>query len=117
MAVELASLAVIGLAMLLFGWVVLQNVARFTTLSAAVLGVVGVLQLVSVRRNLAAGGPSARIRATRDVAFVAAAFLGMAYVLTLQRWGIGACIAAFEFGILLELLARFVPAAPDGGGA
>ena len=103
---EFASIVVIAAAMLLFGWVVLQNIARFGLLSATILIAVAVLQFAAIRRNLAAGGEAARIRATRDVAFIAAALLGAAYVLWLQRWTIGACIAMLEFALILELLTR-----------
>jgi hypothetical protein len=111
-AIELASIIVIGLCVLLFGWVLLQNVAHFGPYAAVMLVVLGTLQVIALRRNVMARGPMATVRATRDVAFVAAIVLALAEVLTRQRWAIGATIAAVEFAIVLELFARLAPAPP-----
>jgi hypothetical protein len=107
--VESVSIIVIGLAVLLFGWALVTNLARFPVPAAIALVVVGVLQSGAIRRNLAGGGSAARIRATRDVAFVAAIALALTYIVWPVRWAIGACLAATEFAIALELLARFTP--------
>jgi len=111
-AVEVASIVVIGCCILVFGWALLQNVARLRVPSSLVLLVLAVLQLVALRRNFAAGGPLARVRATRDLAFFGAACFALVEVLAAQRWAIGACISLVEFALILELLARLAPAPP-----
>ncbi len=113
--VENVSIVVIGLAVLFYGWALVTNLARFPVAAGIALVVVGVLQSGAIRRNLAGGGPAARIRATRDVAFVAAIALALTYVLWPVRWAIGACLAATEFAIALELLARFSPSVAEEG--
>jgi len=112
-AVEVASIVVIGVCILVFGWALLQNVARFHLLSAVLLVLIAGLQLAAFRRNFALGGPSARVRATRDLAFFGAACLALVEVLFAQRWAIGACISLVEFALILELFARFAPAPPS----
>lgn len=107
--VETASIVVIGLAVLFYGWALIANLARFPVPAVVALLVVGVLQAGAIRRNLALGGHAARIRATRDVAFVTAIVLALIVVLWPVRWAVGACVAATEFAIVLELLARFTP--------
>ena len=52
------------------------------------------------------------MRATRDVAFLAAIAFALVEVLAPARWAIGACISAVLFAIVLELLARLAPAPP-----
>jgi hypothetical protein len=111
-AVEVASVVLIGCSILLFGWPLLQNLARFRLASSLVLGLLGMLQLAALRRNVAAGGPAAGVRATRDLAFLAAIAFALVEVLAPARWAIGACISAVLFAIVLELLARLTPAPP-----
>jgi len=107
--VEIVSIVVIGLAVLFYGWLLIANLARFPIPAVVALVVVLVLQTGAIRRNLAEGGPAARIRSSRDVAFVAAIVLALIDVLWPVRWAVGACVAATEFAIVLELLARFTP--------
>lgn len=111
-AVEVASIVVIGLAILAFGWALLQNLARFRVASSVVLGIVAMAQALALRRSFA-GGQSDRVRSTRDVALMTAILIAFTYVLSPQRWAIGACVATLEFAIVFELLARFVPPPPD----
>jgi hypothetical protein len=110
--VETVSIVVIGLAILFYGWALIANLARFPVPAVIALLVVLVLQSGAIRRNLAGGGHAARIRATRDVAFVGAIVLALIDVLWPVRWAVGACVAATEFAIVLELLARFSPHPP-----
>jgi hypothetical protein len=110
--VETVSIVVIGLAVLFYGWALIANLARFRVPAIFALLVVLMLQTGAIRRNLAEGGHAARIRSTRDVAFVAAIVLALIDVLWPVRWAVGACVAATEFAIVLELLARFTPHPP-----
>ncbi len=111
--VETVSIVVIGLAVLFYGWALMANLARFRVPAIFALLVVLTLQTGAIRRNLAQGGHAARIRSTRrDVAFVAAIVLALIDVLWPVRWAVGACVAATEFAIVLELLARFTPHPP-----
>jgi hypothetical protein len=111
-AIEIASIVVIGLAILTFGWALLQNLARFRVASAVALGIVALAQAFALRQGVALTGGSARIRSTRDVALMAGILIALTYVLSPQRWAIGACVTTLEFAIVLELLARFAPAPP-----
>jgi hypothetical protein len=111
-AIEMASVVVIAACVLLFGWALLQNLARLGTPAAIALGVLAVVQIIALRRNAAQGAATGPLRASRDVAFVAAIVLALVEVLTRQRWAIGATIAAVEFGLMLELFAQFAPARP-----
>jgi hypothetical protein len=112
-AVEIASIVVIGLAVLLAGWPLLENLARYRVPSVALLLVLAGAQAFALRRNAAAGGSASRIRATRDVAFVGAILVALAFVLSPHRWAIGASVSLVEFAIVLELLARFAPSPSD----
>ena len=107
--VELASIAVIGCCVLFFGWTLLQNLIHFRAMAGALLLLVGGFEIASIRRNLSELSPAGRIRATRDAAFLVAVVLALSELLIPQRWIAGACIAAAEFGIVLELLARVQP--------
>ena len=69
------------------------------------------LQVLAVRRNYLAGGELARLRVSRDVAFLAAVAASIAFVLSPARWSLGAAVAGALFGIAIELLARFSPKA------
>jgi hypothetical protein len=111
-AIELASVVVIAACVLLFGWALLENLARLGTAAAIALAVLAVVQVVALRRNAAQGAATSTLRASRDVAFVAAIVLALVEVLTRQRWAIGATIAAVEFGLVLELFAQLAPARP-----
>jgi hypothetical protein len=112
-AVEVASIVVIGLAILAFGWALLQNLARFRVASAVALGIVAMAQAFALRRDFAEEGRSDRVRSTRDVALMTAILIALTYVISPQRWAIGACIATLEFAIVFELLAWFAPAPPE----
>lgn len=111
-AIEGASIILIGLAVLFFGWALLQNLAHFRAASGVALAVVAIAQAFALTRNRGAAAGPARLRSTRDVAFMATALLALTYVLAPQRWAIGACVATLEFAIVIELLTRFAPAPP-----
>ncbi len=109
---EVLFLAIIGGVMLFGGPALLAELARFRGPASLALGLVGIALLFEMRRSLALGGPTARLRVSRDVAFVTALLAAIAFVLFPARWSIGTSIAAFEFGIVLELFGRLVPAPP-----
>jgi hypothetical protein len=109
--IEVASLVIIGACILLYGWIVLRNAAHFPLAASIVLIVLGIVQVVALRRNRAAAGAAYPLRATRDVAFIAATFFALLAVNGAPRWTIGSCVATAEFGLLFELLSRFGPAA------
>jgi hypothetical protein len=110
-AVEIGSLIVIALAVLLGGRSLLVEIARFPIPAITGLGIVGLLQLLAVRRNYRAGGGPAPLRVARDVAFLAAILAALAFVAYPARWSIGAAVSAVLFGLAVELLARFSPKA------
>lgn len=115
MPTRLLEAAVIGLIMFAFliggrAWV--YDVAQFHGIAVAALGLIGLAVIYAFRRNYLAGGPLARLHAARDGAFLAAIAAAIAFVLSPARWSLGATIAAVEFGLVVELLARFLPAAP-----
>lgn len=110
--VEAAFIAAIALAVLIGGRSLLVEIARFGVPAALVLVAIGFAQTLALRRNFAAGGPLAGVRATRDVAFIAALIAAIAFVLVPARWSIGTCIVALEIALVLELMARFTPSPP-----
>lgn len=110
--VEAIFVAVIALAVLFGGRSLLVEIARFGVPAAAVLGALAFAQTFAMRRNFLAGGPLARIRAARDVAFIAATIAAVAFVLAPARWSIGASVAALEIALVVELTARFAPSSP-----
>jgi hypothetical protein len=109
---EIASIIVIALAVLLGGSSLLAEIGHFRTPATFALAFLAVVQFAAVRRNALAGGPHAQVRASRDVAFLAAIIAALVFVWSPARWSLGACIAGVEFGLAMELLARLVPDAP-----
>ena len=109
--VENASIIIIAAAVLLFGRPLIANLAHLGYASALGLLLVGVLQFGALRRNVAAGGPRAGIRSSRDVAFLAAIVFALVAVFVPARWVPGAAMAMLEFALILEVLARI--AFPD----
>lgn len=105
-AFELAALIAIAFAVLVGGRSLLLNLLHFRTIAALGLLVIGAVQLAALRRKVAVGGYGIAIQATRDVAFLATIVLALFEVCKPTRWALGATIAAFEFGIVCELLAR-----------
>jgi hypothetical protein len=110
--VEVASIAAIAVAVLVGGNALLVQIAQFHGLAISVLGVLALLVLYAFRQNFRAGGPLARIHATRDAAFLAAIAGAIAFVALPARWSLGATIVATEIGFAVELLARLAPASP-----
>lgn len=111
-AIETASIGAIALAVLLGGGSLLAGVAHFGLIAVAMLAVLGCLQIWALYRNYAAGGGRARIRATRDVAFLGAILCALLFVLSPHRWSLGATIVALECALVLELFGRFAPFEP-----
>jgi len=108
-AIEVGSLILMALLVLVGGRSLLVEIAKFQLPAILGLCAIGIAQTVAVRRNFAAGGRLARVRVSRDVAFVAAIAAAIAFVVFPARWSLGAAVAATEFGLALELLARFSP--------
>jgi len=109
---EALFIFVIMLAVLVGGRSLLANAAQFHGLSVSVLGGIAIFLIYAFRRNFLAGGPGARLFATRDAAFLAAIASGIAFVLAPARWSLGSAIVALEIGLAVELLARFNPIGP-----
>ena len=109
-AFEVAMVAVIAVAVLVGGASLLVQLTRAPLVSGICLGVLMVLVLAALRRDLVAVGLGARVRASRDVAFVAAIVAAICFVLAPARWSNGATVTALEFGFVLELLMRLAPA-------
>ena len=108
--VEIVFLAIMALAILFGGQFLLIAIAKFHGLAVSVLGVLAIFVLYAFRRNFLAGGPQARISAARDGASLAAIVSAISFVVVQARWSLGATIVAVEVAIVVELLARFVPA-------
>ena len=106
---EGAFIAVIMLAVLVGGWWWLVDVAQFHGVAILVLAIVAVVVLFAFRSNYLQGGALARLHATRDAAFLAAIASAIAFVASPARWSHGATVAACEFALVVELMARFVP--------
>ncbi len=109
-AIEIGSVLLISLAVLLGGRIFLLDLTHYRGPALLVLAVLLFAQTLGLRRNYAEGGAMVRIRATRDVAFIAAIIFAFFVVLSPQRWSIGADIVAVEIGLILEMLSRFTPA-------
>jgi hypothetical protein len=112
---EIACLGLVMLAVLVGGQTWMLNVAHspFHGIAIAILGTIAVILLYAFRRSFLAGGPLARVHATRDAAFLAAIGAAMAYVAAPAHWSLGAAIVAVEFGLIVELMSRFSPAPPS----
>jgi hypothetical protein len=106
---EVASIVVIAVVVLIGGSSLLAEIGHFRAPASFALAFLAVVQFVAVRRNALAGGPHAQVRASRDVAFLAAIVAAFVFVWAPARWSLGACIAGVEFGLIMELLARLVP--------
>jgi hypothetical protein len=100
------SVALIAAAVLFGGRFLLSALAREHAVAIPVLLVLLAVQIVALRRNYAEGAPAFRLRATRDVAFIASALLALAVLVSPQRWSVGATIVALECGCMLELFGR-----------
>lgn len=114
-ALETAFLVIIMIAIVVGGKAWLWQIATFGWVSLIVLIGLAFVIVVAFRRDFLAGGPLARIHATRDAAFLAAIAGAIAFVLERARWSLGATIVALECALAIELLAGAVPApAPKG---
>ncbi|MGH7757122.1 MAG: hypothetical protein ACREM8_12685 [Vulcanimicrobiaceae bacterium] len=110
--VELVSIVVIAVAVGVGGRALLEHIAHFRLIALVVLVAWSILQIGALRRNYGAGGPNLGLRATRDVVFLVAALLAVAYVFAPARWSLGACIVSIEFGLIIELLEKLTPGQP-----
>ncbi len=110
--VEAALIVLIMLAIAGGGASWLADVAAFHGFTIAVLAAVAVVIVAAFRRQFVGGAPRARIYATRDTAFLAAIAGAIAFVASPARWSAGATVAALEFALAIELLARVMPATP-----
>ncbi len=105
--VEIVSVVAIGIGVLFGGRMLLVNLSHIAHYAIPVLIVLGLLQAGALRRNAAIDRPGRPLIATRDVAFIAAILLSIAFVAYPARWSIGAAIVAVEVGLLLELFGQF----------
>ena len=111
---EASFIGVIAVAILIGGRNLLVEIAQFHAISFIVLLAIGAALLRNLGRNMAPRTPLGRFLATRDIAFAAALIAALAFVFSPARWSLGACIAALEFGLVLELLARLAPDSTAG---
>jgi hypothetical protein len=109
--VEMGSVVAIGVAFLFGGRILLVNLSHIPRYAIPVLIVLGLLQGGALWRNSRVERPERPIVATRDVAFIAAVLLAIAFVASPARWSIGAAVVALELGILLEVLGQLKAAA------
>ncbi|MBD5655167.1 MAG: hypothetical protein IAI50_08280 [Candidatus Eremiobacteraeota bacterium] len=109
---EAVFLVVMALAVLLGGRFLVVQIAQFHGLAVSALGAIALVMIYAFRRSYRAGGPLARIHATRDTAFLAAIVAAIAFVIAPARWSLGATVVALEVAIAVELLSRFAPAPP-----
>lgn len=104
--VELSSAIAIGIAILFGGRILLVNLSHIPHYALPVLAVLGLLQAAALWRNAQIDRPNRPIVATRDVAFIAAVLLSIAFVASPARWSIGAAVVAIELGILFEVFGQ-----------
>jgi hypothetical protein len=104
--VELGSAIAIGIAFLFGGRVLLVNLSHIPRYAIPVLIVLGLLQGATLWRDAQIDGPSRPLVATRDVAFIAAVLLSIAFIAAPARWSIGAAVVAIELGIVLEVFGQ-----------
>ena len=111
-AFESVVIVLVMLAFLVGGrsWIV--EIAQFHGLAIAVLGTIALVVVYGFRRSYLAGGPLARLHATRDAAFLAAIAATIAFVAMPARWALGAAVVGVEFALIVELMSRFAPAPP-----
>ena len=86
----------------------MNDIAQFHGLAISVLGVMALVVVYAFRRNFLAGGPQARLHASRDAAFLAAIAAAIVFVAAPSRWSLGATIVAVELGLVVELFSRWV---------
>jgi hypothetical protein len=103
---EGSIIAVIMLAFLVGGRAWVYDIAQFHGVAVSMLVIVAIVVIYAFRRNFLAGGPTARLAATRDAAFLAAIGTAIAFVIVPARWSLGATVAGVEFGLIVELFAR-----------
>ena len=113
---ETLFLAIIAVVILVGGRFLLYEIAgsTFHVLALLLLAAILVSLVLSMRRTIAAGGELARLRASRDIAFIAALAGSIAFVVSPARWAFGAAIAAVEFGLILEIISRLAPGRARG---
>jgi hypothetical protein len=109
---EAGLLVLMILAVGIGGTAWLADIAKFHGIAIAVLGTLAIVVIYGFRRSYLAGGPLARLHATRDAAFLAAIAAAIAFVALPARWALGATVVGVEFALVVELFARFTPAAP-----
>jgi hypothetical protein len=109
---EILWVTVMAAAVALGGRLMLANLAHSRAVSAIAIAVILAASVVAMRRHRANGAPP--IALTRDVTFIAAALLALAFVLHPARWSMGATIAAIEFGLILEMGALLTPVRQAG---
>lgn len=113
-ALEATFIGIIAIAILIGGRSLLVEIAQFHAIAFIVLLAIGAALLRNLGRNMAPRTPLGRFRATRDIAFAAAVITALAFVFSPARWSMGACIAALEFALVLELLGRLAPDSASG---
>jgi hypothetical protein len=105
---EAAVIVLIMSAFLVGGRAWVNDIAQFHGLAISVLGVMALVVVYAFRRNFLAGGPQARLHASRDAAFLAAIAAAIVFVAAPSRWSLGATIVAVELGLVVELFSRWV---------
>jgi hypothetical protein len=108
-SLEATFIGVIAIAILVGGRSLLYEIAQFHAIAFVVLLAIGAALLRNLGRNMAPRTSLGRFMATRDIAFLAALIAALAFVFSPARWSMGACIAALEFALVLELVTRLAP--------
>jgi hypothetical protein len=101
------------IAFLIGGRAWVYDIAQFHGVAISMLTIVAIVVVYAFRRNFLAGGPAARLAATRDAAFLAGIGAAIAFVVSPARWSLGATVVAVEFGLIIELLMRIRPTRPS----
>lgn len=107
--IETISVVLIAAVVLTGGQYLLGALVTHHVAATFVLMPMVPMQWLALRRNYAQGGPSVRIRAARDVAFLVSMIFALTLVSWPHRWSIGATIATLEFAFVLDLLERLAP--------
>jgi hypothetical protein len=101
---EIVWLVVLAVMVALGGNVILGLLAVHRLFAVLALGVVVVLAFLNLRRAFAANAPSARLDLTKAAAYLVAAILAFIAIGLHVHWAIGACIAAAEAALVLDIV-------------
>lgn len=101
---EIGIMAAIALLVALGGRVLLANMQQYKLASAAVIAVVILAVLASVRRAYVGDPAQMRVGVTKNLAYLSAAGLALFAVLAPAKWVYGSTIAALEVALVFDMI-------------